>query len=310
MTRKTLIASLVVPALLLGLVAFQALTGGNALPAWISTISIRLDQDPLVYLRLIMMLELTLALLALVLGSRAVPVAWIALALVGFSATAETSALLSRNATGAAILPILLMAGCLTVGGGLLGPSDPVDPKRRTRPLRWVGAVVAMLVTASVLANIPLAPRTAAEGRRLAPATMDPPAGVEVHSLDVKNWEGLTLAETNLGGFLPDLLTRTGEGRSVVALYNRGCGECHEFFEVHLSEGYELPVIAVEVPHADGAMMAPGVREDDVVCPDCHFTTLPGGPLWLVTTPAVLIVEDGRIVCVSEGLEESCLERS
>lgn len=308
MTRRTLIAAVLVPAFLLALIVLQLSFGGNSLPNWISSITIRQEHDPMTYLRVIMIIELSCAMLCFILGRRAVPVAWIALLLICFTAIAEVSAMWSRSEFSDLVAPLCVIAISLGLGIMLAGTSRPEEDARPTRVIRWVTFCVLGLIGVSVIINVPLAPRTFAEGRRLEPPMPNPGAGVAIHTLDVNTWEGLRIDEINLSTFMPDLPVLTAEGRMILVLYNIGCGDCHDFFEVHFSEGYHLPVIAIKIPNADGAVLSTSARTDDVICPTCTFTSLPQGPLWLVRPPVVMLVEDGRILCIEDELHERCLD--
>ena len=310
MSRRTLIASALVPVVLIALVVTQLTLGGNSLPSWISSISIRQEHDPMTYLKVIMIVELFLALLCMMLGRRSAPVAWVALVLIGFTSIAEISALWSRGAFPEMIAPLSLIAVCLGLSIVLAGTRRTDETIPPIRLMRWITFAVLGLIALSVVINVPMAPRTFAEGRRLEAPMANPGEGVAIHTLDVNTWEGLRIDEINLSTFMPDLPVLTAEGRTIVVLYNIGCGDCHDFFEVHFSEGYHLPVIAIKIPNADGAVISDSARTDDVVCPSCIFTSLPQGPLWLVRPPVVMVVEDGRILCIEDELHERCLDEA
>jgi hypothetical protein len=310
MNRRTLIAAILVPVFLLALVVLQFLFGGNSLPNWISSITIRQAHDPMTYLRVIMITELFLAMFCFVLGRNAVPVAWIALLLVCFTSIAEVSAIWNRSAFPDLVGPFCVIAISLGLGIMLAGTSRPEGDSPPTRIIRWVTFGILALIGISVIINVPLTPRTFAEGRRLEPPMPNPGEGVSIHTLDVNSWEGLRVDEINLSTFMPNLPVLTAEGRMIIVLYNIGCGDCHDFFDVHFSEGYHLPVIAIKIPNADGAVLSSSARTDDVVCPSCTFTSLPQGPLWLVRPPVVMLIEDGRIVCIDDELHERCLDEA
>ena len=308
MSRRLFIASALVPVFLIALVVVQLALGGNSLPSWISSITIRQEHDPMTYLKVVMIIEIFLALLCMLLGRRAAPVAWLALVLIGFTSIAEISALWSRSAFPEMVAPFSVIAICLGLGIVLAGSSKTEEDIPPIRLMRWIGFTVLGLIALSVIINVPMAPRTYAEGRRLESPMPNPGDGVAIHTLDVNTWEGLRIDEINLSTFMPDLPVLTAEGRTIVVLYNIGCGDCHDFFDVYFSEGYHLPVIAIKIPNADGAVISESARTDDVVCPTCTFTSLPQGPLWLVRPPVVMVVEDGRILCIEDELHERCLD--
>ncbi len=120
----------------------------------------------------------------------------------------------------------------------------------------------------------------------------------------------MDVREIELATYVPEVVRHTKEGRTMVVLYNLGCGDCHDFFDVHLAEGHHLPVMAIEVPPAKNTIVSESARTDPVNCPDCDFTSLPPGPLWLVEAPLVLIVEDGKIVCVESVELTRCMDEA
>lgn len=311
MSRRTLITAVLLPMLLGLLALFQLIVGGNALPLWIASISIRQEHDPLVYLRVLVAVELTLALVLVGLGRNGSPLAWIMLIAVGFTALAECSAALANEITTSFVTSGFLLA-CVVVLAVLLGrapkPETNPDEVRKAGVLRWVALVFVILIGTSIALNIPVAPRTVAEGRPVVSTNTRPEGEGPVFDFKTNEWEGRNINEIELATFVPEVVGHTEKGRSMVVLYNLGCGDCHDFFDVHFSEGYHLPVMAIEVPPAATAIMSESARTDPVNCPDCNFTSLPPGPLWLVTPPLVLLVEDGEILCVESVEPTRCLD--
>lgn len=311
-----MIQSRLIPLFLAGLAVTQLMIGGNALPNWLATISIKMDQDPVLYLRLLVMLETVAALLCLTMGRRATTLAWFALAAIGFSSLASCSASLGRNNSSELLSSVVVLLIVIALGVALASGSRHTATKNEDEPktarlpggLRWTFFTAAGLIGVSLIGNLPLSQRTLAEGRPLKTMGPEVAGDVSIFNLAPDMWESRRIEEIELTTYVPELSRLTAEGTSTVVLYNRGCGDCHDLFEVHFSEGYDHQVIAIEVPPTKDAELAPGYRTDDVVCKDCIYTSLPAGPLWLVSPPVVMTVTDGVITCCNGGRDVSCLD--
>jgi hypothetical protein len=317
MTRTSLLTSLIIPIFLVVLAVIQLAVGGNSLPGWISTISIKMEIDPLSLLRVLIMGELILALFCSTLGRGAVTAAWIALASTGFVSLAECAASLNRTTTAelvssAAVLAISigLAIALSTATRGDVRSEAVKSRSSKPRGRHPMLVMVMALIILSVVLNISISPRTVAEGR---PLTVDGPevAGdVAIFTLPAETWIDRPVTDIELAAYMPELPPLTAEGRSIVVIYNKGCGDCHDLFEVHFGEGFHLPVIAIEVPPAEGAVLSESIRTDDVKCMDCVMSSLPAGPLWLIKTPVVMVVEDGRVVCLESVDHLRCIDEA
>ena len=70
MSTRLIAGRLLCPLLLLVLVVVQFSVGGNALPTWLSVLAQKNGQDPLSYLKLLVMVEFSVAIVILLLGQR------------------------------------------------------------------------------------------------------------------------------------------------------------------------------------------------------------------------------------------------
>ena len=66
-------------------------------------------------------------------------------------------------------------------------------------------------------------------------------------------------------------------------------------------------MIAVNVPPEQGALIAEGANTEPIQCDGCTRMQLPEGPLWLLKTPAIMVVENGVITCASGTDVIDCL---
>lgn len=311
MPTRTLTSAVLLPVFLGLLAIFQLVLGGNALPSWIASIAIRQDHDPLLYLRVIAAFEIMVAVVLVGLGRNGAPLAWSSLIVIGFTAVAECSAAFTNESIPTIVMTVIVLAVSILLAVMLTRAprtERTEEEATRTGAPRWVALVFLILISCAVVLNIPIAPRTIAEGRPLESPHPYGGTSTPVFDFNTDEWTGRDVKDIQLATYTPEVVRYTAEGRSLIILYNLGCGECHDLFDVHFSEGFHVPVIAIEIPPAEHAVMAPNARTDPVDCPDCTFTSLPPGPLWLLTPPTVLLVEDGRILCVESEDPTRCID--
>lgn len=88
------------------------------------------------------------------------------------------------------------------------------------------------------------------------------------------------------------------QGRWHVVLYRADCEVCHELLETYFSGELETPVLAIEIPDTDpaGAMEMP--------CVHCTLASFPKGPSYVITTPVLLTMVDGTVVCACEDVND------
>lgn len=315
MTRQTLLVAILVPLLLLMLAAIQLMVGGNALPIWIASIAQGREQDPLTYLRVLILLEFFFAFLLIFFGRRMPIVGLLVLAGIAFISLAECSAAVRRELLGSLVFAAIIFALALVLGFAFLRARSR-DKREDALPANLppvrgftVIAVFALIALAATLAiNIPLAPRTLAEGASVR-ANIDRPVGNQrIIELAPETWVGLDLAETAIGRFVPDVKDILQDGRGTIVLYNPRCGSCQDLFDVYFSSGVDRPTIALLVPPSPQESVLPSEYPDTVNCQGCEFMSLPQGPLWLVQPPVVLGIEDGVIKCVARDDPTPCLE--
>jgi hypothetical protein len=285
----TLGARVGMPVLLATLVVIESRAGIEALPVWIDGLATRFGVAEVVLLRLLMGVQITFAVSAILLGPWSRAISLVAASLLAFAAIAELSALVGRGSEATELLPpAILLAIC-----GLLLPQlarRPATPVVRGSPA-WRIVLMLAIATAGVAtaARIPIPPSI-------------PKAGSfsgEIVELAVEDWLGKTIPETGLGARVPNLTALTVEGRTAVVLYNPHCGSCHEFFEAWFGDPQPFRVIALEVPPEEGAVVVESDQPKEIACNGCERLSLPKGPLWLVRPPVLVLVEEGRVSCVA-----------
>ena len=312
MSTRLIAGRLLCPLLLLVLVVVQFSVGGNALPTWLSVLAQKNGQDPLSYLKLLIMVEFSVAIVILLLGTgRRMLLSQVAMIVVAFVALAECAAAVRNQALGPVFVAASFFVVALSLEGVMLRGAPPAPTERR--PLggmgaRLAGVVTLLLVGLGVLANVEIAPRTYSDGAVARRGDAQDRVSGRVIEMNPKQWVGRSLRETPIAQFVPDAIEQL-ESDGVLVLYNPRCGTCHDLFEVYFSaEDPGLRIVALEVPPTDRNEVLESEYSDQVNCPSCVFTSLPDGPMWLVGVPYVVRVVDETVTCVSVNEPGDCLE--
>lgn len=317
------LACRVLPAAILGWIALSWLSDGTAaLPAWMAQLGGRAGLDDVATMRIAIGVMGSLALMALLLGSRprlGPAIGRVIGGVIAFAAIASLSAAIAVPLRdGVAAPPLAPGAWSLAAGFIVYLLADRAGARASSRiasdaaagraPRAHSPAWTAMLMIASLVAAFATASRVdvvrsvVGKAPALAPGTY-----VE---LDYTTWAGRTLPDTGLARLAPMLTALTLEGRSAVVLYDPRCGTCHTLFNEYFAEPREgEKVIAVRVPPNPDAELLPSDQPDEVDCPHCTFVDLPAGTSYLVGRPTLLVVEEGRVTCATEKDFSGCLGR-
>ena len=205
-------------------------------------------------------------------------------------------------ALSAALLWLTVQSAPRTKAGARTNKSS-----RRGFSPAWT-ALFAITVATATSHLVHIVERTAdaaasAERQANAPIAID---------LDMHPYEGRRIADTPLPIYLPTLEALVKDSTAFVVFYNPHCGSCHSLFREHFASLRPEMVIAVEIPDADGAVLADtGESEPEPIeCAGCERLPLPKGPNWLIASPMVLKLENGFITCVADRFKGNCLEPS
>lgn len=291
-----LMRRIAVPAVLLGCAAVEVSRGGDALPSWLANLSVKAGASPDGALRALIAVQLAGAVLALLSAALATPVAWATAGTLAFSGLAELSAIVARpgsSAVPAATWAVPLAALALGLLG-IIGLSRPVPATKARRFGAWsvVGVLAACVAAASVAGRLELAPRTVGS------VAAD---GVETVVLNPEEWVGMTLPQAGLSRHLPAITPMVLEGTRWVVFYNPTCSRCHEVFRAYFAGPQDGTVVAVEIPKVPGEPIAAGDDLGDVECSGCQRLSLPVGKRWVITSPTIVRIEDGRVACVTSS---------
>lgn len=297
MTRSTLVARILVPALLIALAA-TLLAGAGSAPPWLLRLGwmLGITAGDAFVVRAAAASLVTLAAGAALVAGLAPTLARVGCAALFFGGLATLSSLGAAGFASSVALVAALAAVAGAIGFVSLAGAAP--------PLRHGGASHAWRVIALVTiagASFSLAAAAPVGGPPPAPA---PEAlvidGVRYLDLDIADWEGRPLAQTSLAEHRPDLVASLARGSAWLVFYSPTCGSCHVLFARHFSGELATRVVAVAIPPVPGAISAES-DQGDIDCPGCERTELPAGVGWLITPPAVVLVEDGIVRCVQEA---------
>ena len=143
-------------------------------------------------------------------------------------------------------------------------------------------------------------------------ATSDPwgpmPTTLEPYYFpDFDEWTGTELASHPFARLIPRPIPEyLRNGRGFLMFYRADCDHCHHLIELWFTENLPGPTLAVEIPDTepDAALPFPSTLVDR--------TTLPKGPDYVMSTPALFTIVDGMIKCYANDpdlpdMVENCL---
>lgn len=296
-----LVRRILVPAALLACAGLELWRGGDSLPTWVANLAYKTGAGPDAVLRILIAAQLAGAVLALFSAALSRPIAWAAAGALAFSGLAELSAIIGRPGTAPVpastwVLPLVGLGAGIA---GVAALSRPVPP-RPARPVgAWsvLGALGACIAAAAVAGRLELAPRSAAGVA---------PDGVPTVMLNPEEWVGMTLPQSGLARHLPAITPATLEGTKWIVFYNPSCSRCHEVFRAYFGGPQGDSVIAVEIPVVPGEAVAAGDDLGDIECDGCRRLGLPAGTRWVITSPTIVRVEEGRIACATASDYGKC----
>ena len=304
-------ARLLLAACLVGASVAIAMIGGDAIPLWVIGICSKFELSPEVGARITAGSCAALAGILVFLGNRGRTPATIVAIALALSGLADGSAIfaLGDQATVGFLRPLLqLVIGVMFI----LGLSSGRKTSKKKKPMRHpgltgVGVIASVVIGAAIAANL-----NVAMPQSFRSATGSNARGADgrfiVNDLQTDDWTGKTLQETGILDHLPAMAPLTTGQPTLISFYRSNCGLCHDLFDKHFGSRLPVRVIAIKVPPAEGVELVENDLPDEVVCPDCVRLNLPEGPVWLVTTPVVIEVVDGRIACVSQDDFERCID--
>lgn len=123
----------------------------------------------------------------------------------------------------------------------------------------------------------------------------------------VDKWIGQPWRETELFKFMPQWPKGLDQGRHYVIFYSKTCDHCHLLLENYFAGQPQISTVLIENP----AKSPSGEPPLPMPTEGAQFLSLPKGPDWMITTPLMMAIEDGKVVCAKEGADPDkpeCLE--
>jgi hypothetical protein len=118
-------------------------------------------------------------------------------------------------------------------------------------------------------------------------------------SPSVDKWVGQPWRETELFRFMPVWPRNLDEGRHYVIFYSKTCDHCHLLLENFFAGQPPISTVLIEIPAKSPTGEPPLPMPTKVA----QFLSLPKGPDWMITTPLMAAIEDGKVVCAQEGAD-------
>ena len=134
------------------------------------------------------------------------------------------------------------------------------------------------------------------------PTTLEP-----YYFPEFEDWNGTPLASHPLAKLLPRPIPEwLRSGRGFVIFYRADCEHCHDLISQWFTQSLPGPTLAIEIPDTDpaGAMEFPSTL--------VTRGSVPKGPDYVMSTPAMLTIVDGVVRCYASDPEdvaqiETCL---
>ena len=118
---------------------------------------------------------------------------------------------------------------------------------------------------------------------------------------DVTQWEGKSIDEIDLFGWVTRWPHDIHDGKQYVIFYAKTCDHCQNLLFEHFSFDVRIPTTLVAIPEAKDGFFTEGLLENP--CGDCKETELPIGVDWIIGTPLVVAIENGVVQCANENEE-------
>jgi hypothetical protein len=126
------------------------------------------------------------------------------------------------------------------------------------------------------------------------------------YTRDMDKWVGQRWRDLEIFQIMPRWPKAMDEGKHYIVFYSRTCEHCEEMFRYDLIVPLDGPVTAVEIPFSKTEMRPADAWAMPESAPMEHLE-LPMGCNWIVQTPLVIAVQDGKVICAIEGDHKPCM---
>jgi hypothetical protein len=114
-----------------------------------------------------------------------------------------------------------------------------------------------------------------------------------------EEWVGRKWSEIDLAAFVKNPPADLDQGPRYLIFYSRTCDHCEELFDLYFADPPPVPTLAIAIPERKNGFETEGLL--NIYCNQCDEGELPVGCEWIITTPIVVALQDGEVVCVVEG---------
>ncbi len=128
-------------------------------------------------------------------------------------------------------------------------------------------------------------------------------SGAAAERIDLQDWIGRSFDSTSIAHSLPSLQSLPAAHQRIYLLIHPGCGRCLEAFDLYYNEFSAADLVVINIDPLPADSSEPKVSE---LMPSAREFTLPQDRLWIVDTPAILIVTDGVVTCAAAPDLEPC----
>jgi len=130
------------------------------------------------------------------------------------------------------------------------------------------------------------------------------------YTQEMDKWIGKPWRELDIFQLMPRWPRDMDKGKRYIIFYSRTCEHCKQMLDEDLLTPLDGLITLVQVPASRtlltdpaGWPMPPHVE----TLLKAELLDLPLGPNWIITTPLVIAVKDGKVTCATEGEHKKCL---
>lgn len=130
------------------------------------------------------------------------------------------------------------------------------------------------------------------------------------YTQEMEKWVGKPWRELDIFQLMPRWPRNMDAGKHYVIFYSRTCEHCKTMLDEDLLIPLDGPVTLVQVPASRTLLTDPGgwpMPAHVESSLHAELLDLPLGPNWIITTPLVIAVKDGKVTCAAEGEHKHCL---
>ena len=124
------------------------------------------------------------------------------------------------------------------------------------------------------------------------------------YTQDMDKWIGKPWRELEIFQLMPKWPRDMDKGPRYIIFYSRTCEHCRDMLDMELINPLDGLITLVEVPASRTEMTDPNgwpMPMSVEMVLEAELLQLPLGPNWIVTTPMIIKVVDGKVVCATEG---------